>query len=80
MQNFVYALQDWSLFPSVLWKFYKQILLALKARFPGDSQYLCQISRLESLMWGSEPSKQFKIFFGIIVLGSVGHPPDGYGI
>ena len=27
-----------------------------------------------------EPSKQFKNFFGFIVLGSVGHPPSGYGI
>ena len=41
MQNFVCTLQDWSLFPSVLWKAYSQIPLALKARFPGNSQSLC---------------------------------------
>ena len=35
-RNFVYVLQDWSLFfPSVLWKSYNQILLAFKSRFPG---------------------------------------------
>ena len=35
-QNFVYVLQDWSLFfPSVLWKSYNQILLAFRVRFPG---------------------------------------------
>ena len=49
-----------SLFPPVLWKSYNQIPLALKARFPGDSQSQCQISRLGSLMWGSEPSQQWE--------------------
>ena len=32
-----------SLFPSVSWEVYDQILLALKARFPGDPQSLCWI-------------------------------------
>ena len=41
-----------SLFPLVLWKSYNQILLAFQFRFPGDSQFLCQIPRLGSLMWG----------------------------
>ena len=57
-----------------------QIPLALKAKFPGDSQSHCQIPRPGNLMWGSEPSQQCKNFFGIIVLQSVGHLPDGYEI
>ena len=32
-----------SLFPPVLWKSCNQILLILKARFPVDLQFLCQI-------------------------------------
>ena len=35
-----------SLFPSVLWKFYNQISLAFKGRFPGDSQPLRCTPRL----------------------------------
>ena len=50
---------------------YNQILLALKARFPGDSQSLCEIPRLGSLTWGSEPSQQWENFFGCGVLHSV---------
>ena len=46
-----------SLFPSVLWKAYNKIPLVFKVRFPGDSQSLCQIPRLGSLTWGSEPSQ-----------------------
>ena len=81
MQNFVCALKDQHLcFLPVLWKTCNQILLALKAKFPGDSQSLCQIPRLGSLMWGSEPSQHCKNFFGIIVFQSVGHLPGGYGI
>ena len=41
------------MFSLVLWKTYNQILLAHKARFPGDSQSLC-IPRLGSLRWGSK--------------------------
>ena len=48
-----------SLFLSVLWKAYNQILLALKARFHGDFQSRCWILRLGNLMWGSEPSQQW---------------------
>ena len=47
-QGFVYALQE-SVSP-VLWKFCKQIPLASKVKFPGGSQSLCQISRLENLL------------------------------
>ena len=35
----------------VLWKFSNQILLTFKVRFPGDSQSLCWVPRLESLLW-----------------------------
>ena len=52
-----------SLLPPVLWKTYNQIPLALKARFPGDSQFLCWIPRLRILTWGSEPSQQYENFF-----------------
>ena len=69
-----------SLFSPVLWKSYNQISLACKVRFPGDSQSLCQIPRLGSLMSGSEPSQQWENFFGIIALQFVGHSPSGYGI
>ena len=78
-QDFVCALQDWSLFPPVLWNSYNQTPLAFKARFPGDSQSLCRIPRLGSLTWGSGPSPQWENFFGI-VLQSVGPPPGRYGI
>ena len=64
--NFVYALQDWSLFHPVLWNSYNQIPLAFKVRFPRGFQSLCQIPRLGSLTWGSEPSQQGENFFGIL--------------
>ena len=80
VQNFACDLQRLeSLFLSVLWKACNQIPLALKARFPGDSKFLCYILRLGSLTWGSEPSRQGESFFGFIVLQSVGRPPTGYG-
>ena len=66
-----------SLLPRVLWKSYNHILLTFKVRVPGDSRALCQIPRLGSLMWGSEPSQQWENFFGIIVLQFVGHPSSG---
>ena len=69
-----------SLFLPALWKNCNQILLAFKARFPGDSQSLCLIPRLGSLTWGSEPSLQCENIFGIIVLQFVGHSPGVYGI
>ena len=47
--GFVCALQE-SVSP-VLWKFYKQILLAFKVTFPGGSQSLSQIPRLGNLLW-----------------------------
>ena len=55
-QDFVCAFQDWSMFCPVLWNSCNQIPLAFKVRFPGGFQSLCQIPRLGSLRWGSEPS------------------------
>ena len=49
-------------------------------QIPGDSQSLCWIPRLGSLMWCSEPSQQWENFFVIIVLPFVGHPPSRFGI
>ena len=69
-----------SLLSLILWKSCNQILLALEARFPRDSQSVCQIPRLGSLTWCSEPSQQGKNFFSITVLQSVSHPPGEYGI
>jgi len=69
-----------SLSPPVLWKSCNQIPLALKVRFPGDSQSLCWIPRLGSLMWGFETSQQWENFFCINVLQVVGHPLGRYGI
>ena len=40
----------------VLWKSCSQVPLAIKVRFPGDSQCLCRTPRLGSLTWSSEPS------------------------
>ena len=69
-QGFVCALQE-SVSP-VLWKFYNQIPLASKVKFPGGSQFLCRISTLGNLLWTIELSEQCKSFFAIIVLQFVG--------
>ena len=76
-QNFVCALQEWSLFIPVLWKSCNQILLAFKVKFLGDSQSLGYIPRLKNLMWGLEPSQQCENLFGIIVLQFADHPTGG---
>ena len=68
-----------SLFPPALWKSYNQIPLVFKVGFPADSQSLCQVARLGSLMWGSEHSQQWKNFFGTIGLQFVSPPLSGYG-
>ena len=52
-------------------------MLTFKVRFPGDSQSLCQILRLGSLLWGLELLQQCKNFFGIIALHFVHCPPGG---
>ena len=59
----------------VLWKFSNQIPLTFKVRFPGDSQSLCQIPRLRSLLGCLELSQQCENFSDIIVLQFVDHPP-----
>ena len=40
----------------------------------------CWTPRLGNLMWGSEPSRQWVDFCGIIVLLFVNHPPSSFGI
>ena len=81
VQDFVCALQEWSLCfsqscgsPIVTYRW------PSRWGFCGDSQSLCWIPRLESLLWGSEPSQQWENFFGIIVLQFVRRPPSRYGI
>ena len=78
-QDFVCALQGWSLFPPVLSKSCSQTLPAHKIRFTGYSQFLCWIPSLGRLMWVSEPSQQWENFFGI-VLHFVGRPSSRYRI
>ena len=70
-QGFVCVLQE-SVSP-VLWKFCNQIPLGFKVKFPGGSQPLCQIPRLEDLLWALELLQQLENFFGIIVLQFVGY-------
>ena len=53
-QDFVCAFQE--SVSQVLWKFCNQIPLALKDKFPGSSQSLCQIPRLGNLLWVPELS------------------------
>ena len=69
-RTFVCAFQE-SVSP-VVWKFYNQIPLASKVKFPGGSQFLCRISTLGNLLWTIELSEQCKSFFAIIVLQFVG--------
>ena len=73
-QGFVCALQE-SLFSLVLWKFCFWTLLSFNFRFPRDSQILCRIPRLGSLIWSREPSQQCKNVLSIIVLHFVSCPP-----
>ena len=74
-QDFVCALQE--SVSLVLWMFCNQIPLAFKVKFPGGSQPLCQIPRLEDLLWALELLQQCENFFGIIVLQFVGHLLSG---
>ena len=77
--DLVCALQDWSLFHPVLWNSYNQIPLAFKVRFPRGFQSLCQIPRLGSLTWGSEPSQQWENFFGMVFFSLWVTNPAGIG-
>ena len=74
-RSFVCALQE-SVSP-VLWKFWNQIPLAFKVKFPGDSQSFCQMPRWGNLLWALELLQQYKHFFGVIVLQFVGHLLSG---
>ena len=69
-QGFVCALQE-SVSPG-LWMFCNQIPLASKVKFPGDSQFLCQIPKLGSLLCILELSLQYENLFDMIVLQFVG--------
>ena len=64
----------WEFVSPVLWKFCNQILITFIVKFPGNSQSLCWIPRLGSLLWSLELSKQWENFFGIIVLQFVDCP------
>ena len=57
-----------SLVSPVLWKFYTQLPLASRIKFPGASQFLCRIPTLGNLLQTLELSQQCKSFFGIIVI------------
>ena len=73
-QDFVCALQDWSLcFPQSCES------PIIKSHWLSKPDSL-GIPRLGSLTWGSEPTQQWENFFGIIFLQFVGHPLTGYGI
>ena len=80
VQNFVYALPDWSLlFPQ------SSISPVIKSYWPStpDSwgfQSLCRIPRLGSLMLDSELLQQYENFFGIVVIQSVCHTSVRYEI
>ena len=65
-QGLVRALQE-SVSP-VLWKFCNQIPLAIKVKFPGSSQSLCQILGLWNTLWALELSQQCENLFHIIIL------------
>ena len=81
-QRFVCALQKWSVFPLVLWKFCSQISLAFKVRFPGVSQCHCQTPSLGSLTQGSESSQEWQNFCVVKLFSSlwVSHLVDiGFG-
>ena len=69
-----------SLFPPVLSKSCNQIPLAFKVWFSRNSSSRCQIPRLGSLTWSSEPSLQWVDFCDISVLQSVSHAPSSYVI
>ena len=63
-QGIVCALQE--SVSGVLWKFYNQITLAFKVKFPEGSQSLCWNPRLGNLLWALKASQQHEKFFGII--------------
>ena len=72
---FYCALQE-SVSP-ILWRFYNQIPLTFKVKFPGGSQFLSRIPRLGNLWCSLELLQQCENFFRIIVLQFVGCLLDG---
>ena len=75
------ALLEWRLcFPWPCWDPIIKSHWASKVRFTGGSHSFCQIPRLGSLKWGSEPSQQWDNFLGIIILQIVNRPPGRYWI
>ena len=74
-QGFLCALQE--SVSLVLWKFCNQIPVVFKVKFPGGSQFFCQIPRLGNLLWALELLQQCENFFGIIVLQLVVCRPGG---
>ena len=79
-QEFVCAHQEWNLFHPVLWKSCNQIPLAFKVWFPEDSQSLCQIPRLGSLMWGLRTFETVGELLWYYHSPVVSCRPSGYGI
>ena len=53
---------------------------SLKSLILWEFLILFWTPRLGSLTWGSEPSRHWVDFCGIIVLQFVHHPPSSYGI
>ena len=78
-QDFVCALQEWSLCFH-LWKSCNLSHWPSKSDSLGIPSSFAKIPQLGSLMWVSEPSQQWKNFFGIIILQFVSCPSGGYGI
>ena len=75
------ALLEWRLcFPWPCWDPIIKSHWASKVRFTGGSHSFCQIPRLGSLKWGSEPSQQWDNFLGIIILQIVNRLPGRYWI
>ena len=76
---FVLSKQGVSVSPSPM-ESYNQIPFAFKVRFSGNLYSCYRTARMGSLMWGSEPAKQWEYFCGKIVLHFVGQPSGSYGI
>jgi len=60
---YCFACTLWESVSPVLWKLCNQIPLVFKVKFPGGSQSLCQIPRLENLLWALELLQQCESFF-----------------
>ena len=77
IQDFVCALQDWSLcFPQSCGSLVIKSQWLSRSDFQGFPVPLSD-PQLGSLTWGLEPLQQWANFFCTIVLQSVGYPPTG---